>query len=138
MSPELNKEVRNFLYENASKYLTWPEEVLEAYLEFYSSRAAMGIIREKGKIVGVGTARIIGSDNVQAKHIDRYFMDENGDCIFVDEICVTNKRAIPMLWSMMKGILGDRPMFAGMRHKKLKFWKFDRYEKKIAHLIDKE
>ena len=134
MKSELVDEVYNFLIENDSKYMNWNPEIMKQYLKFFSQCSALGIVRQKGEIIGVGLARILNHSNLKMQVQDSYHLSNMGDTLFVDQICVTNKKAIPVLWAMMVERLGVREFFAGRRKGKLKVWKFERYNNRILKL----
>ena len=128
------EDIATFLQDNATKMLMWPEYLLERYIQFYRNEGAIGIVRLRGEIVGVGTARPVKCEN-QAQ--DRWEFDENGDTLFIDEIVATEKAVIPILWNMMVERFGQRPFVAGMRHDKLRVWDFAKYDSKMKLLLSK-
>ncbi len=131
MKPETIEKVEFFMKKNQTKYQVWDSSVLRGYVQWIERYAAFGIVWNKGEIVGVGIARPLALKDIEAQSKDHYALSPNGDVLFVDSICATTKRAIPILWGMMVSILGPRPFFAGCRHGKLRMWKFDKYQLKI-------
>ncbi len=129
---KLTDQIKTFLEENATKMLTWPDHLLERYIQFYQDEGAIGVIRLRGEIVGVGTARPVSRQN-DAR--DRWEFDEKGDTILIDEIVVTEKAVIPLLWNMMVERFGQRPFVAGTRHGKLRVWDFEKYDSKMNLLL---
>jgi len=131
---DLVKEVCNFLYDHGSKYSHWNPKELWDYVDYYERTGAMGIIREQGKIVGVGMARTINLLNFEEQSKNPWYFAPFGDVLYIQEICVSKTKAIPRLWDQMVERFGVKQFAAGKRHGKSRIWKFNKYQEKVFKL----
>jgi hypothetical protein len=134
---KLTQEIVNFLYDNGSKYSNWSVDELQQYVDFYFKLGAMGIIREKGEIVGVGMARPIDLLQFHDQAANRWHFSAGGDVLFIQEVCATKKRAIPRLWDLMIERFGIKQFAAGKRHEKFRIWNFNKYQERVFKLEGK-
>lgn len=92
------------------RFRTVNRETLIAWVTWYWAHGYVGIVRERGKIVGVGFCRPIRSvEHAQ----DRWHRDENGKVIWVDDIVSRHPDGIVHLFRHTIQRFGPRDAFAG-------------------------
>jgi hypothetical protein len=129
-------EACEFMKKHNSKALDWGEDNLRRYIEFYfkNQSIAFGIVREQGKMIALGMARPLDLLNLMTHSKNYAHYDKNGDVIYINVVCASDKRAVPRLWDIMIEQLGRRPFVAGRRHDKVRLWDFKKYQDIVYHL----
>ena len=110
--------VAAFLRRNWKGCRLWQRGPLLAWVRWFVEDGRCGVVRLAGRIVGVGLVRIVyrrdaegaekgkdfGSFEEEKEHWmpEAYEHTEAGDTVWVDVICATERRAVPVLVAMMK------------------------------------
>lgn len=124
-------EIIEFMLLHSDKFDEWAWETIEQYVSCYLKAEALGIVREKGEVIGLGFARTEWFDNLVGANEQRYSFAQPGDTIWIEEIVTTRTDAIPVLWAIMVQRFGARKWVAGLRHAKVKCWSFNDFEEQI-------
>ncbi len=99
-----------FIKRNAPGFRRASRQELLAFLGWYWRDGRVGIIRDKGRIVGAALARCM---NHPGQAADPYYHDETGRLIWIQDIVSHHPLGIPLLLEHARQRFGPREAFAG-------------------------
>lgn len=123
--------ITDFLHENHTATLCWPEGRLEEFINWNLRHRTLGVVRDGDRIVGVAVARPVNDP----ANIKPYELDEGGNTVLVDMAVAESPRVLARMWDLIFKRFGVREKIAFKRKKyrgRLRVYQFGTFLKSLA------